>query len=45
VHFIVIPKEHIATMADVEQRHNALLARMIAVANEIARREGIAEED
>jgi histidine triad (HIT) family protein len=43
VHFMVIPKEHIATAADMEDRHAPLLARMIAVANDIAQREGIAE--
>jgi histidine triad (HIT) family protein len=43
VHFMVIPKEHIATAADLEDKHAPLLARMIAVGNDIARREGIAE--
>ena len=43
VHFMVIPKEHIPTAADLEDRHAPLLARMIAVGNDIARREGIAE--
>jgi len=43
VHFMVIPKAHIPTAADIEERHGPLLARMIAVGNDIARREGIAE--
>ena len=43
VHFMVIPKEHIPTAADVEERHGPLLAHMLAVANDIAQREGIAE--
>jgi len=43
VHFMVIPKEHIPTAADLEERQGPLLARMIAVGNDIARREGIAE--
>jgi len=43
VHFMVIPKEHIPTAADMEDRHAPVLARMIAVANDLAQREGIAE--
>jgi len=43
VHFMVIPKEHIPTAADIGDRHGPLLARMIAVSNDIAQREGIAE--
>ena len=43
VHFMVIPKEHIPTAANIEERHGPLLAQMIAVGNDIAQREGIAE--
>jgi len=43
VHVLVISKEHIPTAADIEERHGPLLARMIAIGNDIARREGIAE--
>ena len=41
VHFMVIPKEHIPSAADIEERHGPLLAQMIAVANDIAQREGV----
>ena len=41
VHFMVIPKEHIPSAADLEERHGPLLTQMIAVANDIAQREGI----
>jgi len=43
VHFMVIPKEHIPTAADIEERHGPLLTKMIAVANEVAHREGTGE--
>lgn len=43
VHFMVVPKEHIPSAVDIEERHGPLLAQMIAVANDIAQREGIAE--
>jgi histidine triad (HIT) family protein len=43
VHFMAIPKEHIPTAADIHARHGPLLVRMIAVGNDIARREGVAE--
>lgn len=43
VHVMVIPKAHIPTAADIDARHGPLLARMIAVANDIAQREGIAQ--
>ena len=43
VHFMVIPKEHIPTLADLTQDHAALLYRMVAVARDVAAKEGIAE--
>ena len=41
VHFLVIPKEHIETLDDVEERHKAMLGKMMLVAVEIAREKGI----
>ena len=43
VHFMVIPKEHIPTAADIEESHGPLLVKMMAVANDVAHREGIGE--
>ncbi len=41
VHFLVIPKEHIETLDDVEERHKEMLGKMMLVAVEIAREKGI----
>ena len=43
VHFMVIPKEHIPTAADITDGHGPLLAHMIQVANRLAEEEGTAE--
>ncbi len=43
VHFMVIPKEHIPSAQDIREEHGPLLARMLMVANQVARQEGIAE--
>ena len=43
VHFMVIPKEHIPTVADVTDDHAPLLSRIVTVANQLAKSEGIAE--
>jgi histidine triad (HIT) family protein len=43
VHVLIVPKEHIPTLADIEERHAPLLHRMMKAANEVAAREGVAE--
>ena len=43
VHVLVIPREHIATLNDLEERHAELVGRLYLAAQEVARREGIAE--
>jgi histidine triad (HIT) family protein len=43
VHFMVIPKEHIPSSADLGEGHGALLARLAVVANQVAGREGLAD--
>lgn len=44
-HVLIIPKEEIPTIADVEgAEHAALLGEMIDAANQIAKSEGIADE-
>ena len=41
VHIMVIPKEHISGVPEIGEQHGALLTRMIAVANQLAQKEGI----
>ncbi len=44
VHVLVIPTEHIASLSDVTGEQSGLLGRMAAVANRLAKSEGIAEK-
>jgi histidine triad (HIT) family protein len=41
VHVLVIPKTHIATLADVGPEHDALLGRMLALAPRLMRELGV----
>jgi histidine triad (HIT) family protein len=43
VHFLVIPKLHVATLDDVEDAQSDLLGRMLIVAAELARKKGVSE--
>jgi len=43
VHILIIPDQHIGGVADVGQDHENLAGRLIRVAAEVARQEGIAE--
>ncbi|MGA0570174.1 histidine triad nucleotide-binding protein [Variovorax sp. VNK109] len=40
VHFLMIPKDHIASMAQVEPAHAGLLGRMMALAPKLAAEQG-----
>jgi histidine triad (HIT) family protein len=40
-HVLVIPREHVASAADLTPEHDALWAGMLHVAQQLARREGI----
>jgi histidine triad (HIT) family protein len=40
-HILLVPKEHIASLADVEDRHGQLLADLIHAAVQLARAEGV----
>lgn len=42
VHFLIIPREHIASLNDVTEQHTALLGHMVQTAKQLAQREGIA---
>ncbi len=41
VHLLVIPKEHVASLYDVEARHAPLLGRMMAMAPALMREHGV----
>jgi len=43
VHLLVIPKEHIASMADLEPRHEAVMGRLFGIVGALAAREGSVE--
>lgn len=40
VHFMIIPREHIASMMQVQARHEALLGRMLMLAPRLAMEQG-----
>ena len=40
VHFLIIPKAHVATLYEAGMAHHKALGRMLAVAGELARKEG-----
>ena len=40
VHFLLIPKQHIASMAHVGPEHTELLGRMMALAPQLAKQQG-----
>lgn len=42
-HILIIPKEEIATINDVKEKHDLLMGKIIRTAKEIAKKEGIAE--
>jgi len=44
VHILVIPKEHIRTMNDMDSGHVEMAGKLFLVAAELASKEGIAEE-
>ena len=41
VHFLIIPKEHIATLYDTGEAHAAMMGRMMALAPRLAREQGV----
>lgn len=43
VHFLIIPKTHVANLYDVDATHQKALGRMLTLAGELARKEGAAE--
>ena len=43
VHFMVIPKEHIATAKEIRGEHGPLLTRMFVAATKVAQEEGLGQ--
>ena len=43
VHFLIVPKEHVATLYDAGMAQHRALGKMLALAGELARKEGAAE--
>lgn len=43
-HILVLPREHIASATDLRADHGPLLGRLFAVAGDLARSEGVAED-
>ena len=43
VHLVIIPKRHIPSLIDVTEAESALTGRMVNVANQLARSEGVSE--
>lgn len=44
IHFLIIPKEHISTILDLEEEHNQLVGHMYQVAKRLAKEYNIAED-
>lgn len=40
VHFLIVPKEHIPTLANCDERHASLLGKMLLLAPKLAQQEG-----
>jgi histidine triad (HIT) family protein len=43
VHFMIVPKEHIASLAHAHARHEMLLGRMLLLAQQLAVEQGLAD--
>ncbi len=45
IHILIIPKEHIPMIDDVEEKHSKLIGDMILVAKNIAKKKGLSEKN
>jgi len=43
-HLLIIPKKHIPSLASISEAESPLIGHMVNVANQLARKEGIAEK-
>lgn len=41
VHFLIIPKQHIASLAETDLSHSAVLGKILALAGRLAREQGL----
>ena len=44
IHILVVPNEHIPTLADIDAQNAGILVKMVCVANQLAQAEGIAQQ-
>jgi histidine triad (HIT) family protein len=44
VHLIIIPRRHIPSLTHLSQADSALIGRMVAIANQLAKGEGVADK-
>jgi histidine triad (HIT) family protein len=42
-HVLVIPKEHVASLAAIDERHDRLLASLVGAVNQVARQDGVVD--
>ncbi len=42
-HVLVIPKEHVPSLAALDERHDRMLASLVGAVNEVARQDGVAD--
>ncbi|WP_136417794.1 histidine triad nucleotide-binding protein [Herbaspirillum sp. ST 5-3] len=40
VHFLIVPKQHVATLADCDESHAGLLSKMMLLAPQLAKEQG-----
>jgi len=43
VHVLIIPREHVASLADLTESRSTLMGHMVDVANQLAKKEGVSE--
>jgi len=43
VHFMIIPKQHIPSLIEVQPEHQALLGKMLGLASRLAREQGLGD--
>jgi histidine triad (HIT) family protein len=43
VHFLIIPKEHVASMMDLDERHRDVMGKIMVLAPKLAREQGSAD--
>jgi histidine triad (HIT) family protein len=43
VHFMIVPREHIVSLDDAQERHESLLGRILLLAPRLAREQGLSD--